>query len=297
MSDVQFPRGALLEREDLSINLVDDQGRPVDAHEITFAIYDATTDVEVLVGPSERIPAHPEIGEYYAPIQIPRNANIGSYRLRWNFRRAAGDDQVTVLQEFEVVRPETFRQQQYSDVLLDMIRRLRNRLRDNDPDKHYHFRPPTSEGYINDQNAVFSYIWEDDELVEYMEGALDYVNLWPPETHFDSIEKMLKTKPAWRQMILMGAIVHACFALSANWVADEFDYSIGGVSLSIEKSSKYQSLKDNAEAQFEKMLEAKERTVKIIRGLRQSRYGIGVRSAFGPHTGAGTLTPRKFLGF
>ena len=36
-------------------------------------------------------------------------------------------------------------------------------------------------------------------------------------------------------------------------------------------------------------------TVKIIRGLQQSRYGLGIRSAFGPYSGAGILTPRKFI--
>ena len=29
----------------------------------------------------------------------------------------------------------------------------------------------------------------------------------------------------------------------------------------------------------------------------QPKYGIGIRSAFGPYTGRGSLTPRKFVGF
>jgi hypothetical protein len=86
------------------------------------------------------------------------------------------------------------------------------------------------------------------------------------------------------------------FVLS-NGVLAHNSYSIGGISLDIDKSSKYESLKSNAEDQFQKLLESKERTVKIIRGLRQSRYGVGVRSSFGPITGHGTLTPRKYLGF
>jgi len=101
--------------------------------------------------------------------------------------------------------------------------------------------------------------------------------------------------PAWRTAILWGAITHACFALSMNWVADEFDYSIGGVSLSIEKSSKYESLKQNAEGQMDKATEAKQRTVKFIRGLQQPRFGMGVRSAFGPFVGNGVLSPRNFI--
>lgn len=82
----------------------------------------------------------------------------------------------------------------------------------------------------------------------------------------------------------------------ANGLLAHNSYSIGGVSLDLEKSSKYEGIKNNAESQLDKMLEAKTRTTKIIRGLQQSRYGLGVRSSFGPVTGKGILTPRKFLG-
>jgi hypothetical protein len=85
------------------------------------------------------------------------------------------------------------------------------------------------------------------------------------------------------------------FAISANWIADEFDYSIGGISLSIERSSKYQGLKDNAESQFSKSTEAKLMTVKVIRGLQQPKFGFGVRSSFGPNVGRGVLSPRSFV--
>jgi hypothetical protein len=90
-------------------------------------------------------------------------------------------------------------------------------------------------------------------------------------------------------------MLHAIFALMMNWVADEFSYSIGGVSLDIDKSSKYESLYQAMSDQFDKQLERAKNTVKIVKGLQQPRYGIGIRSAFGPYTGAGVLTPRKFV--
>jgi hypothetical protein len=86
-------------------------------------------------------------------------------------------------------------------------------------------------------------------------------------------------------------------ALAINWIADEFDYSIGGISLNLERSSKYMDIKRNAEEQFDKLTEAKARTTKYIRGLAQPRYGRGVRSAFGPATGRGVLSPRSFVVF
>lgn len=88
--------------------------------------------------------------------------------------------------------------------------------------------------------------------------------------------------------------VHENFML-ANGILAHNSYSIGGVSLDIEKSSKYESLKQNAETMFEKGTEAKARTTKFIRGLQQPRFGLGVRSAFGPALGRGILSPKSFL--
>lgn len=84
------------------------------------------------------------------------------------------------------------------------------------------------------------------------------------------------------------------FILS-NGVVAHNSYSIGGISLDIDKSSKYQGMKDNAEQQFEKAAEAKSRTTKYIRGLKQPKYGFGVRSSFGPQVGRGVLSPRSFV--
>ena len=42
-------------------------------------------------------------------------------------------------------------------------------------------------------------------------------------------------------------------------------------------------------------VEAKARTTKYMRGLKQPKYGVGIRSAFGPHVGRGVLAPRNFL--
>ena len=80
-----------------------------------------------------------------------------------------------------------------------------------------------------------------------------------------------------------------------NGIVAHNSYSIGGVSLDIDKASKYESLKQNAEGQFDKGTEAKVRTVKFIRGLQQPRFGRGVRSSFGPFVGRGVLSPRAFV--
>jgi hypothetical protein len=171
----------------------------------------------------------------------------------------------------------------------------RNYLVSNSPDRNYHFRPPEAEGNIGAYNRVFGYVWLDNELFEYLERGMDWWNMMPPSTGGFTLDQMVQQKPEWRTAVLWEAITHACFALACNWVVDEFDYSIGGVSLSIEKSSKYESLKQNAESQFDKAAEAKARTVKFLRGIQQPKYGVGIRSSFGPNVGRGVLSPRNFL--
>jgi hypothetical protein len=94
----------------------------------------------------------------------------------------------------------------------------------NCPDKFYHFRPPEFEGDIGQYNRIFGQIWEDAELLEYLERALDWFNMLPPNTGgaVPTLDSLVASKPQWRTAIIWGAIVHACFALSLNWVADEF---------------------------------------------------------------------------
>lgn len=296
---VAFKPCDILGQGDLDIFLTNCNGNPSNAYEITYAIYYVSPTppfAEILIGSPNRIPINPNVGEYYASLQVPASAAAGTYHIRWSFRQFAGSPIQQVVQEWAVVAPGTTTVIGDSPCVTSMIAKLRLLLRDQNPDKFYHFRPPEAEGNINKYNQVFGQIWEDAELKEYLERALDWWNMFPPNTcDLDTLDKLCSDKACWRTAILWEAIAHACFALSINWVADEFDYSIGGVSLSIEKSAKYESLKQNAESQFDKATEAKARTVKFIRGLQQPKYGIGIRSAFGPYVGRGVLSPRNFL--
>lgn len=300
---VCFTIGQELGRGNLDIFLADELGVPCDAAEITYAIYFVDQSmgppgVEVLVGPPAHIPVNPSVGEYYAAIMVFPGVSAGDYRIRWTFRKTLMDEPQEVVQEFGIVNPasETFGQRLLSRCEQDLVDKLRIMLRDNNPDRNYHFRPPEQEGVIKKYNRVFGYIWEDHELLCYLEMALDWFNAMPPETEgIRTLNDLCARKPVWRTFILWGAAVHALFALSINWVHDEFDYSIGGISLSIERSSKYESLKQNAEGQLDKATEAKARTVKFIRGLQQPKFGFGVRSSFGPNVGRGVLSPRSFV--
>lgn len=128
---LKFPLGKILGPEDLNICLTDADGHPTDVHSITYALYDVSTGVEVLLGPAQRVPVRKELGYYYASLKIPEDANLGAYRIRWSFQETQVSPVNVVIEDFTVAEPEVFLADLYSPIQADMIRRLRILLRDN----------------------------------------------------------------------------------------------------------------------------------------------------------------------
>jgi hypothetical protein len=296
---ISFKRNQVLGRGDLDIFLTNSTGNIANAASITYALYyvdPGPPEADVLIGNSARVPENPSVGEYYASVRIPQTAAYGTYRIRWTLKQLVNSPAQIVVQEFSVVPENAILNLRVNKSEQEMIRSLRILLRDQNPDKFYHFRPPEHEANIGQYNRVFGQVWEDEEMLEYLNRALDWWNMMPPETeNYKDMNTLVTQKPAWRLPVLQGAIVMAAMALQANWIVDEFDYSIGGISLNLDKSSRYDGLKSSAEGLWNQAVDMKARTTKFIRGLQQPKYGIGIRSAFGPHVGTGVLSPRNFL--
>lgn len=291
-----FFKGQQLGPEDLVIYLDNSSGTPTNAAEIHYALYDYTTGSEALLGAPRRTPANPELGKYYASVIIPLDANIGLYRVRWTFRETVGGPLHEVVQQFEII-DKTALSTPVEGCEAELVQKLRTMLRDNNPDRNYHFRPPAHETTVNQFNRVFGYIWEDQELRIFLEISLGAIIAAPPRTPFPNVCSMCQSRPEWKTLLLTGAAIYALLALMSNWIAEEFDYSIGGISLNLDKSSKYEALANNYKDLFESQLEKAKATVKILKGLQQPRFGVGIRSSFGPYAGRGVLTPQKFVGF
>lgn len=224
---VAFHPGDTVGRGDLDIFLRNSAGASANAAEIYYALYyvdPGPPETEVLIGGDHRIPVNPQVGEYYAALMVPPSAGAGTYRIKWTFKETSSSPYQQVAQEFAVVTGSAVVSPGYSVEQTQMMWSLRVLLRDQHPDKFYHFRPPEFEGDIGQYNRIFGQIWEDAELLEYLERALDWFNMLPPNTGgaVPNIESLVISKPQWRTAVLWGAIVHACFALSLNWVADEF---------------------------------------------------------------------------
>jgi hypothetical protein len=288
---VAFYPGQTLDQNDLNIIIRDDTGTPVDPFYIRYSLFDNTTGIPVLIGAPNRVPATTGVGQYYANATIPLDSNIGDWMIHWDFRETSGSPMVQVVQEFNVVDQEVRITVTENNNMNEMIRRVRVLLRDNNPDRNYRFRPPASEKFLQSQAQVFGYIWEDEEILEYILMAIDDFNAAPPVTGVTIDDIPLR----WRTAVILRACSFACFAIAMNWIADEFDYSVSGVSLSIEKSSKYEGMKNNFIQEYDKLKEQAKRSIKIIRGLRQPRYGIGISSALGPYSSPGVQARRNFI--
>jgi hypothetical protein len=218
---VTFPKGYQLQASDLKIVIRNASGVPVDPYYIRFSIFDYTTGLEVLIGVPDMIPATSGVGQYYANSTIPLDANIGDWIIRWHFNETPITPLIEVVQEFTVIDTNVqtaIAQTSKQDVL---VKRLRIILRDNNPDRNFRFRQPATEKFMQTQTKVFGYIWEDEELYEYLLMAVDEINSSPPVTGvtLDNIPDR------WRTNILLRAGAFACGAVTMNWISDEFSIS------------------------------------------------------------------------
>jgi len=292
---VAFRRGTTTTASDLTITIRDTGNNLIDPYRIEYAIYDFTTGIEVLFGSPVNAPARVSIGQYYAEVVIPADSNIGLYRIRWTIQEYATDPVYQSVEEFQVVDSNILTTSFTGDVNIDrLLYRLRILLRDNNPDRNYRFAPPSSEKFIQGQTQVFGFVWEDEELYEYLVMAMDDFNSRPPTTSID-FGNLFGSEKRWTTTVMIRAAAFACFAISMNWVHDEFNYSISGVSLDIEKSSKYQAIKDEFIGEYDKLVEQNKASIKLIKGLRQPRYGIGISSALGPTSRPGVQSRANLL--
>ena len=283
---VAFERGYETGPNDLSIEVYDTGVPPslVDPFSIQYSIYDKTSGIAILWGVDRNTPVQISTGRYYVAMTNPVDANIGDWEVKWYVKDTAVSAERTVSQPFNVVNPGVVTYgflANLSPENQERVRRLRVMLRDNDPDKNYHFRPPNTSQKIQGYTERIDYVWTDEELFTYILCSLDMINASPPQTFWkiadsgidDSLFREIPV--AWNTLLLVGASIFAARALQTNWIVDEFDYSISGVSLAIEKSSKYAGLADSWGSMFEILLENANRTVKLLRGLAQRPYGAG----------------------
>jgi len=134
---VAFKRGSTTGPNDLSIIVRDAGGNLIDPYRLEYAVYDATTGVEVLVGSPVNLPIHVSTGHYYAQVLIAADSNIGDWLVRWTIQEISTDPVYQSVQDFNVVG-DSMITSFTGDVNMDaLIHSLRIILRDNNPDRNY----------------------------------------------------------------------------------------------------------------------------------------------------------------
>jgi len=289
---VYYP-GQTLSEGDLYINIRNHLGNQVDPYSIGYEVYQRISGLEVLISPQNQQPLRLGVGHYYANYLIPSDSLAGDYFIKWTFQETPSSNISNATQEFAVVTGSIIVESPYTDPAKGLIRKLRFLLRDNNPDRNYHFMPPAQEEVIQGFTQKFGYVWEDEELYEYIDFSVEVVNNMPPLEGW-SIDSMPSRLSG---LVLSQAAATALRALAINWAHEEWAGDVSGVGLNLEKSSKYMALKENFESSFDKQIsEYKEFGVRYIRGLRQPRFGVGVTSALGPFSRVGVQSRRNYIG-
>jgi hypothetical protein len=85
----------------------------------------------------------------------------------------------------------------------------------------------------------------------------------------------VETAPvAWGSIACLGAAAKCLSSEGCRWAAEEFSYSLNGVSLDINKASTYQSLAEAYKAEFSEMAVQAAANRPFSAGLRQQRFLI-----------------------
>lgn len=280
-----FNQGKVLSPGDLGLNVRDSNGQLVDPTAISYSIFSQTPDGTLkLVSPPKFAPTRSSCGVYFVNGHIPSDFE-GMYRLVWYLQQYGDTDEVQLFEEFEVIclDPATTSFEAPSvlvtprpalnKVLAECIIKVRELLSDESPERNYHFRPPTTGRIVAGFNDRVGFIWTDRTIIRMLRLAMEQANTWNP---MNLTNYTVENAPrAWQEAIAVGA-AHWCLSKeAARWTADEFSYSLNGVSLDLHKAQEYEALANDYAAEFKEWLPNLTANRPCTVGLRQQRWLLG----------------------
>ncbi len=282
---VTLTQGKLLTPGDLGINVRDTSGRLIDPHVIQYSIFHLDDQgTRTLASAPKMIPARAGLGIYYIPITIP-TVWEGHFELAWYLTQYPTSREETVPEEFSVerVNPATTSFEAPSVLITsrpginrktaEAIMVVRELLSDEQPERNYHFRPPTPGKVVAEFNQRVGFIWTDATISRMLRLSVSMLNTWNPMnlTHF----RMEDMPIAWVDCASVGAAAQCLTKEAARWASEEFGYSLNGVSLDINKASSYQSLAETYKSEFETWAPLLTANRPAVAGLRQARWCLG----------------------
>jgi len=260
---------------------------------VTYTLYDSTSGTDEVIGLPDRSPIKFEVGSFYAPLTVPDDEPVGLHKIKWRYKESATSQENTDVEEYKVIPLCAGTELIYPPTIMYLIQHLRNKLRDINPDRDYHFSPPESSSTVAGFTRTRGYRWTDEGLYMHLVQALNYINLVPPDTNYT-----LDAVPAaWQPIVLGFAMGYALYELGILWINEEFSYNLNGYSLDITRSDKYIGVAQAMQDQMSQQLELAKKRLHYMVGLRQNKYIMTYGGFFGPWT-SGRMSIKKWtLGF
>ncbi len=281
---VTLTSGKTLGSGDLALYVRDGQGSPVVPASISYTIFskDPASGVLTPMTQPKLAPASTELGLYYIPGAIPTAWGQGTFTVIWYLVQAVGQPESSVTEDFYVqpLRPDSTDVEAPSVLMAtrlgvtaavaDLIMTVRELLSDTNPDRNYHFRPPTAAKSVANFSSRVGFIWTDETILRLLKLSIAQINTGNTKNLYSYT---ITNIPAdWAQAAALGAAAKCLSAESARWIADEFGYSLNGVSLDLEKSSKYMSLGQQYSEELKEWIPILTANRPATLGLRQTRW-------------------------
>lgn len=278
-------QGKTLSPGDLGLNCRDESGQLIDPVSITYSIFSVDQmGIRTLASPPLMIPVRTSLGTFSVAMTIPTTW-LGQYNLVWYLVQYPGSPQVPVFEEFQVaiVDPATTSFDAPSVLvtsrpgmnlrIANLVMMTRELLSDENPDRNYHFRPPTPGRIVADFNSRVGYIWTDATIIRMLRLSIQQLNSWNPMALTNW--RVEDAPPAWADAAALGAAAHCLSKEASRWTAEGFDYSLNGISLSVNKGAEYQSLAESYKAEFQVWAPLLTANRPCSSGLRQQRWMLG----------------------
>lgn len=308
---VTHTQGKQLGSGDLNILVRDSNGALIDPAQISYSIFQISSQVPVkvrgayeydqlqpqnlqqatytpqnamLVGQPRMVPVRASQGAYWVNISIPTTWQ-GVYRLVWYLTQYQNQPENQVFEDFivQTVDPASNSFEAPSSIIAQApittnkyapaIMYVRELISDENPDRNYHFRPPTPGKVVAGYTTRVGYIWLDSTILRMLDISISKLNTWNPKNYWNWT---LDTIPIdWGRCAAVGAASSCLLKEGARWAADEFSYSLNGVSLDINKANLYQSLGQTYQQEFNEWAPLITANRPVSAGLRQQRWLLG----------------------
>ncbi len=278
-----LPVGKTLGPGDLTLMVRDENNLPATPVSLNYTIFRLEEGgTQSLASEPMKVPLQQELGLYYVAMTIPSSWAEGAYRIAWNLQQTATTPEVTVTEDFSVLvlRPEAgsieapsvlmAKRLRTTEKVAEIIMQVRMLLSDTNPDRNYHFRPPTAGKVVAGYTTRVGFIWEDETILRLLKLTVAQINTANPKNIYSFTVETIDEN--WAQAAALGAAAKCLTSEAARWIADEFGYSLNGVSLDLEKSTKYQGLGQQYSEEFKEWMVPLTANRPTSRGLRQNKW-------------------------